>query len=402
MLRMSSTLAARPQAIAQWVLAALWQQKLRSALALSGVALGVAGCLIALAVGEGAKRGIVEQLEGMGLSNIYLRALPSGDAVTGDAARPLVFAHAAALEAVLDARIAPIARTGTTPVLIGVTDALPAVLDIDAAEGRLISATDMHETRDICVIPPEWAQADNLRLGGIASTALGACTVVGILRAGDVGTLRLALSLPQETMQIALVALPRLADAQRLPLAEARLSELIVGFPVAAAAESAPGWLGRNLRALGLERSVDLVSPAAQVRRALTARSILERLQLAFGLALLIVAGFGVMNLMLATVSERRSEIGLRRAVGATHAAILGQFLFEAIAICVMGGAIGLLSGLSGIAIASLVFGLPVGMSPGVIFLPLLSATAAGVLFGVVPAYRASQIEPLSALQGVS
>ena len=397
-------LRARPHAILVWVLAALWQQKLRSALALSGVALGVAGCLIALSVGEAAKRGVVEQLEGMGLANVYLRATSAGDVAGRELARSLTQAQVSALAAALDdARIAPIARLDARlaeqPLLVGVTPTLPEVLDIGVAEGRLIGDADMHDAQLTCVIPREWAQAQRLKLGSVVQTPSGACAVTGILRTGDVGTLRLALALPQDTMRLALVALPRVADAQGLPLAQARLSEAIIGFADAKAAENAPVWLSRTLKALGLEGSVDVISPAAQVRRAMAARSLLERLQLAFGLALLLVAGFGVMNLMLATVGERQPEIGLRRAVGASQAAILAQFLLEAVAICVLGGAMGLVLGLSGLAVAAFA-GVAVSLGVAVVLLPLVSASVAGVVFGVFPAWRASRVEPLSALQG--
>ncbi len=393
-------LRARPHAILVWVLAALWQQKLRSALALSGVALGVAGCLIALSVGEAAKRGVVEQLEGMGLANVYLRATSAGDAAGRELAHWLTQAQVSALAVALDdARIAPIARLAGQPLLVGVTPVLHKVLDIGVAEGRLIGDADMHDAQLMCVIPWEWAQAERMRLGGVVQTPSGACAVTGILRAGDVGTLRLALALPQDTMRLALVALPRVADAQGKPLAQARLSEAIIGFADAKAAENAPVWLSRTLKALGLEGSVDVISPAAQVRRAMAARSLLERLQLAFGLALLLVAGFGVMNLMLATVGERQPEIGLRRAVGASQAAILAQFLLEAVAICLLGGAVGVALGLSGLLLAMFA-GVAVSLGVAVVVLPLVSASVAGVVFGVFPAWRASRVEPLSALQG--
>lgn len=397
----SGTLGVRPSTLAAWVLAALWQQRLRSLLALSGIALGVAGCMVALAVGTAAQERIVGQLEGMGLGNVYLRAVTPAGYGSGGTARPLTHARVGALEAALPtATIAAVARAERDSSLIGVTGLLPEVLNLGLAEGRFLDADDLRASRPVCVVPREWAEADGLRLGAVVPTRLGACSVIGFLRAGDVGTLRLALALPQQVTKIALTTLTRLADAQGLPLPEARLSEVIVGFPSASEAEASSRWLPRALTALGLDSSVDLISPAGQVRRALRARAMLDRMQLAFGLAILLVAGFGVMNLLLATVSERRPEIGLRRALGARHAAILGQFVTEAVALCLLGGAAGQLLGLAGLGVVELL-GLETRVSLRVVLLPLASASAAGLTFGIFPAWRASQVEPLAALQGM-
>jgi len=396
----SGTLGVRPRTLAAWVLAALWQQRLRSLLALSGIALGVAGCMVALAVGAAAQGRIVGQLEGMGLGNTYLRAVTPVGYGSGPMARPLIHAHVGALAAAIPtARIAAVARAERDSSLIGVTDLLPAVLDLALAEGRFLDADDLRTSRPACVVPSEWAAADGLRLGAVVPTRLGACSVIGFLRAGDIGTLRLALALPQQVTRIALTGLTRLADAQGLPLPEARLSEVIVGFPSASEAEAASRWLPPALAALGLDGSVDLISPAGQVRRALQARAVLDRMQLAFGLAILLVAGFGVMNLLLATVSERRPEIGLRRALGAPHAAILGQFVTEAVVLCLLGGAAGQLLGLAGLGVVELL-GFETRVSLRVVLLPLASASAAGLTFGIFPAWRAAQVEPLAALQG--
>jgi putative ABC transport system permease protein len=113
----------------------------------------------------------------------------------------------------------------------------------------------------------------------------------------------------------------------------------------------------------------------------------------------LIVGGIGIMNIMLVSVTERTREIGLRMAIGARGADILGQFLTEAVLLCLAGGLIGLTLGL-GIALGvSSFFDWPVYVSPAIILLAILASAAVGVLFGYVPARRASQLNPIEALR---
>ena len=118
----------------------------------------------------------------------------------------------------------------------------------------------------------------------------------------------------------------------------------------------------------------------------------------------LIVGGVGIMNVMYVSVSERTQEIGLRKAVGATSAGILQQFLFEALIITLIGGLIGialgiLLSlGLSAL-FASLGFGLTLHFSLNSFLLGTSFAMIVGLVFGIAPAYRASQLTPMDALR---
>jgi putative ABC transport system permease protein len=113
----------------------------------------------------------------------------------------------------------------------------------------------------------------------------------------------------------------------------------------------------------------------------------------------LVVGGIGIMNIMLVSVTERTREIGLRMAIGARGADILGQFLTEAVLLCLVGGLIGLTLGVGVAVIVSTVFNWPVFISPAVILLAILASAMVGVLFGFVPARRASQLNPIEALR---
>lgn len=118
----------------------------------------------------------------------------------------------------------------------------------------------------------------------------------------------------------------------------------------------------------------------------------------------LVVGGVGIMNVMYVSVSERTSEIGLRKAVGATSASVLRQFLFEALIITLLGGLIGILLGILLAFGASVVFDamgfvLTLRVTPDSLLLGAGFAMAVGLIFGIAPAYRASKLSPMEALR---
>jgi putative ABC transport system permease protein len=113
----------------------------------------------------------------------------------------------------------------------------------------------------------------------------------------------------------------------------------------------------------------------------------------------LIVGGIGIMNIMLVSVTERTREIGLRMAIGARGSDILGQFLTEAVLLCLAGGFIGLTLGVGISVVVSMLFDWPVYISPAIVFVAILASASVGVLFGYVPARRASQLNPIEALR---
>jgi putative ABC transport system permease protein len=112
----------------------------------------------------------------------------------------------------------------------------------------------------------------------------------------------------------------------------------------------------------------------------------------------LFVGGVGVMNIMFVSVTERTREIGVRKAIGAKRRAILAQFLFESSVICLIGGLIGLALA---IGVAALIDKLlmPASVSPGIVVVALAVSIATGVVAGIVPAWRASRLDPIESLR---
>ncbi len=119
----------------------------------------------------------------------------------------------------------------------------------------------------------------------------------------------------------------------------------------------------------------------------------------AVALVSLLVGGIGIMNIMLVSVSERRAEIGLRMAIGATPRQVRIQFLIESILISLCGGLIGIILGLTGSLVASRVGSLPIELAVDTVLLAAFFSIATGLFFGYYPAMKASQLDPIDALK---
>jgi len=126
---------------------------------------------------------------------------------------------------------------------------------------------------------------------------------------------------------------------------------------------------------------------------------VMTNLLLAVAMISLVVGGVGIMNIMLVSVTERTREIGLRMSVGARARDILRQFLVEAVVLCLVGGAVGILVGHGGSLLVRLLLNWPVETSPTAIAASVLVSAAVGVVFGWWPAYKASRLDPIEALR---
>jgi ABC-type antimicrobial peptide transport system permease subunit len=126
---------------------------------------------------------------------------------------------------------------------------------------------------------------------------------------------------------------------------------------------------------------------------------LMTNLLLSVALISLVVGGVGIMNIMLVSVTERTREIGLRMAVGARGRDILRQFLIEAVLLCLVGGAMGILLGHGGSLLVQRVMRWPVETSPAAIAAAVLVSASVGILFGFYPAWKAARLDPIDALR---
>ena len=140
-------------------------------------------------------------------------------------------------------------------------------------------------------------------------------------------------------------------------------------------------------------------NPAAAMSAKHEASRTIALLLAAVASVSLIVGGISIMNIMLVSVTERTREIGLRIAVGARRTDIQNQFLIEATALCLLGGATGAVLGIAAAVTMGTISGWPIFLGPETITLAICFAGAVGVFFGYYPASRASKLDPVEALR---
>ncbi|MEX1027370.1 MAG: FtsX-like permease family protein, partial [Candidatus Paceibacterota bacterium] len=149
----------------------------------------------------------------------------------------------------------------------------------------------------------------------------------------------------------------------------------------------------------GRERDVTITVPLDLLEKAERTQRIFTMVLTSIASISLLVGGIGIMNIMLATVTERTREIGIRRALGAKRSDITTQFLIETIALSGTGGLLGILLGFAGASIASSVGGVAAIIQPWSPLLAVSISLVVGIVFGLYPARRAAMMDPIQALR---
>jgi putative ABC transport system permease protein len=385
---------------------ALGGHRVRTGLSLLGVAIGVAAVIVLTALGDGARRYVVGQFESLG--SRLLAVLPGKTETTGAAAflsattEDLTLADA---EAVLRhvpeiARIAPMTMASETVshrerrrqvAVIGTTDTFLEVRRLRLGRGRFLPPGDLRRGVAVAVLG-----ADVARELFPTEDALGAIVRIGDIRARVIGVL--ATQGTQLGMDLDEVAIIPVARAMRL-FNRRSLFRILVDVRAGADLEQARRRVIAVLTERHGEEDVTVITQDAVLS---SFSRILTTLTLALSAIAgvsLAVAGIGIMNVMLVSVSERTAEVGLLRAVGAGRGQVAGVFLVEATLLSAVGGLAGLGLGLAGVAaIVGLYPALPAAPPAWAIAGALGLALVVGALFGLYPAVRAARLDPVVAL----
>ena len=404
-------------ALLRIALRALAVNKLRSALTMLGIVIGVGAVIVMIAVGSGAQARVEEQIRALG-SNLLL-VMPGSTTAGGvrmgfGSGSTLTEDDVLAINREIPEALAAPALRGSAQVIWGnsnwstqVFGTTPEYLDVRQwalASGRSFEAGEMAGAAKVCLIGATVAKqlfgtADpldqSIRIKRIPFTVIGVLDVKGQSMMG--------------TDQDDLILVPiKTARSRVLGTASAARNRTVGTIWVKAADGLDTKVVEENVR--GLLRQRHRVQAGAdddfslrnlqEVMAAQEASSrVLALLLAAVASVSLLVGGIGIMNIMLVSVTERTREIGLRMAVGARTRDILGQFLVEAVTLSLIGGLIGVALGIgAALAIAQLA-GWRIVISPEAVVLAVAFAFVIGVFFGFYPARKAARLNPVEALR---
>ncbi len=381
---------------------ALRAHPLRSALTTSGVVFGVGAVICMLAIGKGAETRALGEYRRLGIHNLHVEARP---AVGRAAVSGLIAADAAALvielaphiEAATVARVADHkvwARAQSADATVtGVTPAYAAILATEMTAGRFVSDLDAATGAAVCVLSTPIALAlfpARPAVGEFVRVAGRALRVVGVVRTA-------ALANGKPPLFVPLATAASLPPGGHDPGAVQRLVlQLAPGAdPVLFGAVVERALLRRHAGA----DDFAVIVPSELIRKAQRTQRIFQIVMGSIAGISLLVGGIGIANILFASVVERTSEIGLRRAVGARRADIVAQFVFEAAAIGIAGGIAGIMLGVAGTFIVARAAHWPVLVTPGGILLAAGTALATGLVSGSAPARRAATVDAIVALR---
>jgi len=389
--------------------------KLRAALTILGIVIGVAAVIAMLAVGAGAQDTILGSISGIGTNLLFVFQGNLQQDVRNE--QPITMADVTAMRDEFQAphiqEVAPIVRgtvnvsfsgESTSPELFGVTPEFELVRNYGLIEGSFITDDNVNGLASVALLGPEVADklfgrrelitGETIRIEGQPFR------VIGILEAkggGSFGSQDNVILVPLTTARVRLldrerdhvdVAYVQAINAESVPVVTEEISQIL---------------RTRHRTKLGEDdftvyTQEDILSVAGTITNVLTI--------FLGGIAAisLLVGGIGIMNIMLVSVTERTKEIGLRKAVGATKKDILIQFLTESSLLSLIGGIIGIIFGwLISFAVGRIAAASGTPFTPNVsidaILLATIFSTAVGLFFGIYPANRAANLQPVEALR---
>jgi putative ABC transport system permease protein len=388
----------------------LTANKFRTALTMLGVIIGNTSVIAVVAIGQGAKQFTQQQLEAFGPNQLTVYATESNSSGLSNEAAEIVLSDVTAIEEQATAvkEVAPQISSNSrltyqgrslSSDVMGTTPGILYVRSLKLKQGSFFTSIDERQNSQVAVLGGAIANKlfnNQNPIGKTLQINSLSFQVVGLMetKGSSLGVN------PDETVYIPITTMAYQITGKQSPN----------GIPI-------------DFLELSAENKENIRAAAFQVTNILTRRhgkkdfsiyanksfqdltaKITNSLSLVLtaiaGISLL-VGGIGIMNIMLVSVKERTKEIGLRKAIGATQKAILTQFLVEAIIVAVVGGAIGTGIGVSGILLLSVFSPVPASVPMGAIILATGVSGTIGLIFGVVPARQAAQLDPINALRGI-
>ncbi|MEN2740493.1 ABC transporter permease [Microbacterium sp. X-17] len=394
---------------------AIRHRRMRSALTVLGILIGIAAVMLTVGLGQGAQQQVTAQIDSLG-SNLLVVTPGSTTSVGGvrggaGSASTLTAADAALLSnttvAPDIAAVAPVSTSsqlvvaGTanwTTSIVGTTPTWLPVRARSVVSGRFFTSDEVNDLAHVAVIGSTTASdlfglrdpvGQQVTVGGVPFTIIGELNTAGSTVGGDQDD---QLVVPSTTW--ASVFSSSGGSTVSSIYVEAASTQTL-----SAAYQEADNALLTQHGVTSANADFQVASQASLLQTATSTTQILTILLAGIAAISLLVGGIGVMNIMLVSVTERVREIGLRKALGATPRAILRQFLVEASVLGLIGGVLGIALGTVGALTLPAVLNQPVLLSLPVAAGALLVSLIIGIVAGVYPAGRAARLAPIDALR---
>jgi len=410
----------------------LMLHKLRSILTMLGIIFGVCSVIAMLAIGEGASYKAQEAIKKLGSDNIIIRSVkPSEEAKLSGMGRGssldygLTYADGSRIQSTIPGvqRVLPVriirenvrfAQNNIPVQVLGTLPFYPEIVGLDVVRGRFLTDTDERHQDNVCVLTVGLAQRlfpyqDPLE----HSVKVDAFyyRVVGLVREQN---------LPEQRTQQGKMEGEPLDNNMYVPLSTSRtrfgevlvrrsaggfeaekieLHQLTVQMRDSAAVETADPQIKTLLSRFHPRPDYETIVPLQLLRQAEETKRIFNIVLGSIAAISLLVGGIGIMNIMLATVTERTREIGIRRALGARRRDITLQFLVETVVLSVGGGIIGVIVGIITPIVVSQLTDMITIVTLWSVLVAFGISAAVGIVFGLYPAKAAAQLDPIEALR---
>jgi putative ABC transport system permease protein len=391
---------------------ALARNKMRTALTMLGIIIGVGAVICTVAIGEGASQQVQDQINSLGENIITINAGSvnlGGVHLGNQATKSLTPADAKAIqeEIPLISRVSPGVGSGVQVVYgnqnwnTRVTGASPDLLQIrhwPLQRGSAFSDHDVDTEANVCLIGRTVAQnlfgdsnpvGQTIRISSLPFRVIGQLVAKGLNPYGQ--DQDDTLIVPYTTVMKKLSGIYWL---QSITVSAVSSEEM-------EPAQQQIGALLRQRHHLRTDEPDDFIirnpTDLAQARQ--QTLNLMEILLAAIASVSLVVGGIGIMNIMLVSVTERTREIGVRMAVGATESDVRRQFLSEAVTLSMFGGAIGVIFGFFASSGVSAMLKWPTQVPVSSVIISVIFSAAVGVIFGYYPARKAASLDPIEALR---
>lgn len=386
--------------------------KLRSSLTMLGIIIGNASVIAMVGIGQGAQKFVSSQFESLG-TNVLFVVPGNRDAqrTTMNLPKTLVLedAQAIATQVPTVANVAPQLHSrdlvtyrnkNTYSLLVGTNPDYTVVRNFDVERGRFINNLDLKRNNNVATLGSDLATrlfgnqnpiGQQIRIKNVSFSVIGVMESKGSVLGTNYDD---SAYIPVTTMASRIIG-------KNSPYG-VNLTFISVSAKNDASVEAAQFQIRNLLRLrhkITREDDFSVQSQKDVLQIAGTVTSALTLMLAAIAGISLLVGGIGVMNIMLVSVTERTQEIGLRKALGATQQDILIQFLIEAVMLSAAGGLLGTGLGVGGVLLIGAFTPFQAGVSSVAIALAVGISGGIGVVFGVVPARRAAQLDPIVALR---